>query len=138
MKLRGLAASLTVLAAITVSASGCSEAGASNEENPDTAVTVEEPAEEGQPARRTTARPPHRTGPSTDWSGRRCNRGHRVLRRGLRRRREVMDVLSTVTADLYPGAHRDQLDCWADGPAQERAAGGNSGCGCGRARAGRR
>ena len=49
MKLRGLAASLTVLAAITVGASGCSEAGASNEENPETAVTVER-AEEGQPA----------------------------------------------------------------------------------------
>jgi hypothetical protein len=55
MKLRGLAASLTVLAAITVGASGCSEAGASNEENPDTAVTVEEPAEEGQPARLTVS-----------------------------------------------------------------------------------
>jgi hypothetical protein len=55
MKLRGLAASLTVLAAITVSASGCSEAGASNEENPETAVTVEEPAEEGQPARITVS-----------------------------------------------------------------------------------
>jgi hypothetical protein len=55
MKLRGLAASLTVLAAITVSASGCSEAGASKEENPETAVTVEEPAEEGQPARLTVS-----------------------------------------------------------------------------------
>ena len=55
MKLRGLAASLTVLAAITVGASGCSEAGASNEENPETAVTVEEPAEEGQPARITVS-----------------------------------------------------------------------------------
>ena len=55
MKLRGLAASLTVLAAITVGASGCSEAGASNEENPETAVTVEEPAEEGQPARLTVS-----------------------------------------------------------------------------------
>ena len=55
MKLRGLAASLTVLAAITVGASGCSEAGASNEENPETAVTVEEPGEEGQPARLTVS-----------------------------------------------------------------------------------
>jgi hypothetical protein len=55
MKLRGLAASLTVLAAITVGASGCSEAGASNEENPETAVTVQEPAEEGQPARITVS-----------------------------------------------------------------------------------
>lgn len=55
MKLRGLAASLAVLAAITVGASGCSEAGASNEENPETAVTVEEPAEEGQPARLTVS-----------------------------------------------------------------------------------
>lgn len=52
MKLRGLAASLTVLAAITVS--GCSEAGASNEENPETAVKVET-AEEGQPARITVS-----------------------------------------------------------------------------------
>ena len=55
MKLRGLAASVTVLAAITVGASGCSEAGASNEENPETAVTVEEHAEEGQPARLTVS-----------------------------------------------------------------------------------
>jgi len=55
MKLRGLAASLTVLAAITAGASGCSEAGASNEENPETAVTVQEPAEEGQPARITVS-----------------------------------------------------------------------------------
>ena len=55
MKLRGLAASVTVLAAITVGASGCSEAGASNEESPETAVTVEEPAEEGQPARLTVS-----------------------------------------------------------------------------------
>ncbi len=54
MKLRGLAASLTVLAAITVGASGCSEAGASNEENPETAVKVET-AEEGQPARITVS-----------------------------------------------------------------------------------
>ena len=49
MKLRGLAATAAALAAITLSVSGCSEAGASNEENPDTAVTVET-AEEGQPA----------------------------------------------------------------------------------------
>jgi hypothetical protein len=49
MKLRGLAATAAALAAITLSVSGCSEAGASNEENPDTAVTVER-AEEGQPA----------------------------------------------------------------------------------------
>ena len=55
MKLRGLAASVTVLAAITVGASGCSEAGASNEESPETAVTVEESAEEGQPARLTVS-----------------------------------------------------------------------------------
>jgi len=54
MKLRGLAASVTVLAAITVGASGCSEAGASNEENPDTAGTVEE-AGEDQPARLTVS-----------------------------------------------------------------------------------
>jgi hypothetical protein len=49
MKLRGLAATAAALAAITLSVSGCSEAGASNEENPETAVTVER-AEEGQPA----------------------------------------------------------------------------------------
>jgi hypothetical protein len=49
MKLRGLAATAAALAAITLSVSGCSEAGASNEENRDTAVTVET-AEEGQPA----------------------------------------------------------------------------------------
>ena len=54
MKLRGLAASVTVLAAITVGASGCSEAGASNEENPETAVTVEENGED-QPARLTVS-----------------------------------------------------------------------------------
>ena len=55
MKLRGLAATAAALAAITLSVSGCSEAGASNEENPETAVTVEEPAEEGQPARLTVS-----------------------------------------------------------------------------------
>ncbi len=54
MKLRGLAASVTVLAVITVGASGCSEAGASNEESPDTAVTVEENGED-QPARLTVS-----------------------------------------------------------------------------------
>jgi hypothetical protein len=55
MKLRGLAASVTVLAAIAVGASGCSEAGASNEENPETAVTVEAGADEDQPARLTVS-----------------------------------------------------------------------------------
>ena len=55
MKLRGLAASVTVLAAITVGASGCSEAGASNEENPETAVTVEAGADEDQLARLTVS-----------------------------------------------------------------------------------
>ena len=55
MKLRGLAASVTVLAAITVGASGCSEAGASNEENHETAVTVEAGADEDQPARLTVS-----------------------------------------------------------------------------------
>jgi hypothetical protein len=54
MKLRGLAASVAALAVITGGASGCSEAGASNEENPETAVTVET-AEEGQPARITVS-----------------------------------------------------------------------------------
>jgi hypothetical protein len=55
MKLRGLAASVTVLAAIAVGASGCSEAGASKEENPETAVTVEAGADEDQPARLTVS-----------------------------------------------------------------------------------
>jgi hypothetical protein len=50
MKLRGLAACFAALAVITSGASGCSEAGASNEENPETAVMVEEGAED-QPAR---------------------------------------------------------------------------------------
>jgi hypothetical protein len=50
MKLRGLAASVTAVAVIALGTGGCSEAGASNEENPETAVTVET-AEEGQPAR---------------------------------------------------------------------------------------
>ena len=50
-----MAASVTVLAAITVGASGCSEAGASNEENPETAVTVEAGADEDQPARLTVS-----------------------------------------------------------------------------------
>ena len=53
MKLRGFAATLAALAVITA-ASGCSEAGASNEENPETAVTVEE-AGEDQPARLTVS-----------------------------------------------------------------------------------
>ena len=52
MKLRGFAATLAALAVITSGASGCSEAGASNEENPETAVTVEEVGED-QPARLT-------------------------------------------------------------------------------------
>jgi hypothetical protein len=54
MKLRGFAATLAALAVITSGASGCSEAGASNEENPETAVTVEE-AGEDQPARLTVS-----------------------------------------------------------------------------------
>jgi hypothetical protein len=54
MTLRGFAATLAALAVITSGASGCSEAGASNEENPDTAVTVEE-AGEDQPARITVS-----------------------------------------------------------------------------------
>ena len=54
MKLRGLAASFAALTVIIGGASGCSEAGASNEENPETAVTVET-AEEGQPARITVS-----------------------------------------------------------------------------------
>jgi len=54
MKLRGFAATLAALAVITSGASGCSEAGASNEENSETAVTVEE-AGEDQPARLTVS-----------------------------------------------------------------------------------
>jgi hypothetical protein len=50
MKLRGFAACFAALAVITSGASGCSEAGASNEENPETAVMVEEGGED-QPAR---------------------------------------------------------------------------------------
>jgi hypothetical protein len=49
MKLRGLAAGFAALA-IVLGASGCSEAGASNEQNADTAVTVES-AGDDQPAR---------------------------------------------------------------------------------------
>ena len=54
MKLRGFAASFAALAMITLGAGGCSEAGASNEENPETAVTVEG-AGEDQPARLTVS-----------------------------------------------------------------------------------
>lgn len=51
MKLRGFAASFAALASITLGASGCSEAGASNEPpTTDTAVTVES-AGEDEPAR---------------------------------------------------------------------------------------
>jgi hypothetical protein len=55
MKLRGLAGSVAAVAVITLGASGCSEAGASNEENPETAVTVEAGADEDQPARLTVS-----------------------------------------------------------------------------------
>jgi hypothetical protein len=54
MKLRGFAASFAALALITLGASGCSEAGASNESNAETAVTVES-AGEDQPARLTVS-----------------------------------------------------------------------------------
>jgi hypothetical protein len=54
MKLRGFAASLAALGLITHGASGCSEAGASNESNAETAVTVES-AGEDQPARLTVS-----------------------------------------------------------------------------------
>ena len=54
MKLGGFAASFAALAVITLGASGCSEAGASNESNPETAVTVES-AGEDQPARLTVS-----------------------------------------------------------------------------------
>src|SRR5512132_4224547 len=55
MKLHGLAASVAALAVITLGASGCSEAGASNEKTTsETAVTVES-AGEDQPARLTVS-----------------------------------------------------------------------------------
>jgi hypothetical protein len=54
MKLRGFAASFAALGLITLGASGCSEAGASNESNAETAVTVES-AGEDQPARLTVS-----------------------------------------------------------------------------------
>jgi hypothetical protein len=54
MKLRGFAASFVALALITLGASGCSEAGASNESNAETAVTVES-AGDDQPARLTVS-----------------------------------------------------------------------------------
>ena len=54
MKLRGFAASFAALGLITFGASGCSEAGASNESNAETAVTVES-AGEDQPARLTVS-----------------------------------------------------------------------------------
>jgi hypothetical protein len=54
MKLHSLAASVAALAVITLGASGCSEAGASNETNSETAVTVEG-AGEDQPARLTVS-----------------------------------------------------------------------------------
>jgi len=55
MKLRGLAGSVAAVAVITLGASGCGEAGASNEGNPETAVTVEAGADEDQPARLTVS-----------------------------------------------------------------------------------
>ena len=54
MKLRGFAASFAALALITLGAGGCSEAGASNESNAETAVTVES-AGEDEPARLTVS-----------------------------------------------------------------------------------
>ena len=54
MKLGGFAASFAALAMITLGASGCSEAGASNESNSETAVTVES-AGQDQPARLTVS-----------------------------------------------------------------------------------
>jgi hypothetical protein len=54
MKLRGFAASFAALGLITLGASGCSEAGASNESIAETAVTVES-AGEDQPARLTVS-----------------------------------------------------------------------------------
>jgi hypothetical protein len=55
MKLRGFAASFAALASISLGASGCSEAGASNEPpTTDTAVTVES-AGEDEPARLTVS-----------------------------------------------------------------------------------
>jgi hypothetical protein len=54
MKLGSFAASFAALAMITLGVSGCSEAGASNESNAETAVTVES-AGEDQPARLTVS-----------------------------------------------------------------------------------
>jgi len=54
MKLRGFAAFFAAVSMITLGASGCSDAGASNEENPETAVTVES-ASDDQPARITVS-----------------------------------------------------------------------------------
>ena len=67
MKLRGFAASFAALALITLGASGCSEAGASNEPpTTDTAVTVES-AGEDEPARLTVSeRGVERLGLSTE------------------------------------------------------------------------
>jgi hypothetical protein len=66
MKLRGFAASFAALALITLGASGCSEAGASNESNAETAVTVES-AGEDEPARLTVSeRGQERLGLSTE------------------------------------------------------------------------
>jgi len=54
MNIGGFAASFAALAVITLGASGCSEAGASNQSNSETAVTVES-AGEDQPARLTVS-----------------------------------------------------------------------------------
>jgi hypothetical protein len=54
MKLRDLAASAAALAMISLGASGCSDAGASNETHSETAVTVES-AGDDQPARITVS-----------------------------------------------------------------------------------
>ena len=88
MKLRGFAASFAALAMVTLGATGCSEAGASNEANSETAVTVES-AGEDQPARITVSeRAEQRLGLRTEpvrpthwsaWSG----RGHLLRRSGV-------------------------------------------------------
>ena len=66
MKLRDFAASVAALAAITLGTSGCSDAGASNETNSETAVRVES-AGEDQPARITvSARAEQRLGIRTE------------------------------------------------------------------------
>ena len=66
MKLRGFAASFAAVSMITLGASGCTQAGASGEEHPETSVTVESTGED-QPARiRVSERAEQRLGLRTE------------------------------------------------------------------------